>query len=221
MKDPNDFIKIALVDDHVLLRNALASLINKFEDCRVIHQSGNGKELTKAILSGLVPDIIILDLNMPHMDGHQTALWLNKHYPEINVLMLTVYDSDLSIIRLLQCGVKGFVKKDVHPKELKFAITSIMNTGFYYSHNTTGKVVSFFSKTDDGITKLQKAILSDEETMFFKLICTDLTYKEIAARMNLNHRTVDTMRDHLFERLDVRSRVGLVMIAIKQGIVSF
>jgi len=221
MKDPNDFIKIALVDDHVLLRNALASLINKFEDCRVIHQSGNGKELTKAILSGLVPDIIILDLNMPHMDGHQTALWLNKHYPEINVLMLTVYDSDLSLIRLLQCGVKGFVKKDVHPKELKFAITSIMNTGFYYSHNTTGKVVSFFSKTDDGITKLQKAILSDEETMFFKLICTDLTYKEIAARMNLNHRTVDTMRDHLFERLDVRSRVGLVMIAIKQGIVSF
>jgi len=136
-------------------------------------------------------------------------------------LMLTVYDSDLSLIRLLQCGVKGFVKKDVHPKELKFAITSIMNTGFYYSHNTTGKVVSFFSKTDDGITKLQKAILSDEETMFFKLICTDLTYKEIAARMNLNHRTVDTMRDHLFERLDVRSRVGLVMIAIKQGIVSF
>jgi len=221
MKDSNDFIKIALVDDHVLLRNALASLINKFEDCKVIHQSGNGKELTKAILSGLVPDIIILDVNMPHMDGYQTALWLNKHYPEINVLMLTIYDSGLSLIRLLQCGVKGFVKKDVHPKELKFAISSVIKTGFYYSQNTTGKVVRYFSKSDDGIMKLQKSTLTEEETMFFKLICTDLTYKEIAARMNLNHRTVDTMRDHLFERLDVRSRVGLVMIAIKNGIVSF
>lgn len=221
MKDPNDFIKIALVDDHVLLRTALASLINKFEDCKVVHQSGNGKELTKAILSGLVPDMIILDLNMPHMDGHQTAMWLNKNYPEINVLMLTMFDSELSLIRLLQCGVKGFVKKDSHPRELKFAISSIIKTGFYYSQNTTGKVVRFFKKNDDGVMKLEKSTLTDEEIMFFKLICSDLTYKEIAARMNLNHRTVDTMRDHLFERLEVRSRVGLVMIAIKHGIVSF
>ena len=221
MKSPNDFIKVALVDDHVLLRTALASLINKFEECKVVHQSNNGKELTKAILSGLVPDIIILDLNMPHMDGHQTAMWLNKNYPDINVLMLTMFDSELSLIRLLQCGVKGFVKKDSHPRELKFAITSIIKTGFYYSHNTTGKVVRFFKKNDDGVMKLEKSTLTDEETMFFKLICSDLTYKEIAARMNLNHRTVDTMRDHLFERLEVRSRVGLVMIAIKHGIVAF
>jgi len=135
--------------------------------------------------------------------------------------MLTMFDSELSLIRLLQCGVKGFVKKDAHPRELKFAITSIIKTGFYYSQNTTGKVVRFFKKNDDGVMKLQKSTLSDEETMFFKLICSDLTYKEIAARMNLNHRTVDTMRDHLFERLDVRSRVGLVMIALKHGIVSF
>ena len=221
MKNSNDFIKIALVDDHVLFRTALAPLINKFENCRVIHQSGNGKELVKAILSGLVPDIIILDLSMPHMDGHQTALWLNKHYPEINVLMLTIFDSELSLIRLLQCGVKGFVKKDAHPRELKYAITAIMKTGFYYSNNTTGKVVRFFNKNDEGVMNLEKSTLTDEETMFFKLICSDLTYKEIAARMNLNHRTIDTMRDHLFERMDVRSRVGLVMIAIKHGIVSF
>lgn len=221
MKDSNGFIKIALVDDHVLVRTGFAILINRFEDCKIIHQSSNGKELTKAILSGLNPDIIILDLSMPHMDGHETALWLNKHYPDINVLMLTMYDSEMSLIRLLQCGVKGFLNKDVHPRELKFAITSIMKTGFYYSHNTTGKVVRFFEKTDEGVLKLQKSTLTDEETMFFKLICSDLTYKEIAAKMNLNYRTVDTMRDHLFERLDVRSRVGLVLIALKHGIVSF
>jgi two-component system invasion response regulator UvrY len=221
MNKKDRFIKVALIDDHVLLRTALASLVNKFEDCKVIHQSGNGKELTKAILSGLIPDIVVLDLNMPQMDGHQTALWLNKYYPEINVLMLTMFDSDLSLIRLLQCGVKGFVKKDAHPMELKFAISSIIKTGFYYSHNTTGKVVRFFQKNEEGMTKLQKSTITDQELVFFRLICTDLTYKEIAVRMNITHRTVDTMRDHLFERLDVRSRVGLVMIALKHGIVSF
>ena len=215
------FIKIALIDDHVLFRTALTLLINKFEDCKVIHHSGNGKELTKVILSGLVPDLVILDISMPKMDGHQTAMWLNKYYPEINVLILSRFDSDLSLIRLLQCGVKGFVKKDAHPMELKFAITSIIKTGFYYSQNTTGKAVRFFQKDDDGIIRLQKSMLTDEELTFFRLICTDLTYKEIAGRMNITHRTVDTMRDHLFERLDVRSRVGLVMIALKQGIVSF
>src|SRR5690348_17610967 len=111
MKDSNNFIKVAFVDDHVLIRMGLVNLINKFEGCRVIHQSSNGKELIKAILAGLVPDIVILDVSMPHMDGHQTARWLNKHYPDINVLMLSRFDSELSLIRLLQCGVKGFVKK--------------------------------------------------------------------------------------------------------------
>jgi two-component system, NarL family, invasion response regulator UvrY len=216
-----DLIKVALVDDHILLRTALGSLIDSFGDCKVVHQSDNGKELTKAILSGNIPDIVILDLNMPIMNGHETAVWLSKHYPGINILMLTIYNSDLSLIRLLQCGVKGFIKKDVHPKELKFAINSIIKTGFYYSPNTTGRVVNFFRRDEEGVTKLEKSMLSDEETLFFKLICSDLTYKEIAAQMGVTHRSVDTMRDQLFDRLDVRSRVGLVMIALKHGIVTF
>ena len=96
-----------------------------------------------------------------------------------------------------------------------------MKTGFYYSPNTTGRVVNFFQRDEDGVTKLEKSMLSDEETTFLKLICSDLTYKEIAVEMGLTHRSVDTMRDHLFDRLDVRSRVGLVMIALKHGIVTF
>src|SRR5688572_24477958 len=117
-------IKVAMADDHVLLRNALASLINSFGDCKVIHESGTGKELIDSMTTGLLPDVVILDLNMPEMNGFQTADWMQKYFPAVHVLMLTMYDSELSLIRLLQAGVKGFLKKDVNPEELKFAIHS-------------------------------------------------------------------------------------------------
>jgi two-component system, NarL family, invasion response regulator UvrY len=220
MKNDNT-IKIAMADDHVLLRNALASLIDSFENCRVIHQSGTGRELTKSISEGTVPDVVILDLNMPDMDGFETAEWMQKKAPQVHVLMLTMYDSELSLIRLLQSGVKGFLKKDIHPSELKFAIQSVVQSGYYYSNHATGKLVNLFRNSPDGSSSLQKSILSDQELQFLKLACTDLTYKEVAQQMGLNPRTVDTLRDQLFMKLDVKSRVGLAMIAIRHGVVTF
>jgi two-component system, NarL family, invasion response regulator UvrY len=222
MDSNNVCIKVALADDHVLLRNALAALIDGFGDCRIVLQSGNGKELIAAVEGGLIPDVAILDLNMPEMDGYETAQWLHRNYPQVHVLMLTMYDSELSLIRLLQAGVKGFLKKDIHPSELKFAILSVIQAGFYYSNQTTGKLVNLFRQSaTGGNVNLQKAMLSDQEIGFLKLACSDLTYKEIAQKMNLNPRSIDTLRDQLFTRLDVRSRVGLAMIAIKHGIVTF
>ena len=208
-----------MADDHVLLRNALASLIDSFGNCRVIHQSGTGKELTESIASGIMPDLVILDLNMPEMDGFETAAWLQKNVPQVKVLMLTMYDSELSLIRLLQAGVKGFLKKDIHPSELKFALQSVMQSGYYYSNHTTGKLVNLFRNNADGNMGIQKAMLSDQELQFLKLACSDLTYKEIAQRMHLNPRSVDTLRDQLFVRLDVKSRVGMVLKAIKMNLV--
>jgi len=210
-----------MADDHVLLRNALASLIDSFENCRVIHQSGTGRELTKSISDGLVPDVVILDLNMPDMDGFETAEWLQKNAPQVQVLMLTMYDSELSLIRLLQSGVKGFLKKDIHPSELKFAIQSVVQSGYYYSNHATGKLVNLFRQNPEGNSSLQKALLNDQEMQFLKLACSDLTYKEVAQQMGLNPRSVDTLRDQLFMKLDVKSRVGLAMIAIRQGVVTF
>jgi two-component system, NarL family, invasion response regulator UvrY len=210
-----------MADDHVLLRNALASLIDSFENCRVIHQSGTGRELTKSISDGTVPDVVILDLNMPDMDGFETAEWLLKNAPQVHVLMLTMYDSELSLIRLLQSGVKGFLKKDIHPSELKFAIQSVVQSGYYYSNHATGKLVNLFRQNPDGNSSLQKAILNDQELQFLKLACTDLTYKEVAQQMGLNPRSVDTLRDQLFMKLDVKSRVGLAMVAIRHGVVTF
>ncbi|MET0465496.1 MAG: response regulator transcription factor [Chitinophagaceae bacterium] len=214
-------IRVALVDDHVLLRNALTILINSFENCRVVNESSNGKEIREAIESGIIPDLIIMDLNMPVMDGFETAEYLHAEHPQIPILMLTMYDSELSLIRLLQTGVKGFLKKDIHPAELKFAIRSVVQSGFYYSNHTTGKLINLFRSNNEGHIPLQKSLLTVQEIQFMQMICSDLTYKEVAQKMGLNPRSVDTLRDQLFIKLDVKSRVGLAMLAIRHGIVTF
>lgn len=221
MEKKKDSIKVALADDHVLLRNALAALINNFDECNVINQSNNGKEMITAVAEGNIPHVAILDLNMPVMNGFETAEWMHKNFPQVHVLMLTMYDSELSLIRLLQTGVKGFLKKDIHPSELKFAILSVVQSGYYYSNHTTGKLANLFRNNKEGNMNLQNVLLSEQDVVFLKLACSDLTYKEIAEKMDLNPRSIDTLRDHLFVKLDVKSRVGLAMVAIRNGIVIF
>jgi two-component system invasion response regulator UvrY len=221
MENKNKLIKVGMADDHVLLRNALASLIDSFGDCRVIHQSGTGLELTENMRDYGIPDVVLLDLNMPDMNGFETALWLQKNHPDLPVLMLTMYDSELTLIQLLQAGVKGFLKKDIHPSELKFAIHSVVESGYYYSSHTTGKLVNLFRNTPNNSMAVYRSILTDQELQFLRFICSDMTYKEIAGQMGLNPRTVDTLRDQLFTKLDVKSRVGLAMVAIKHGVVTF
>lgn len=209
-----------MVDDHVLLRNALASLINSFENCRVVFEANNGEELIKKFSMNIKPDVVLLDLNMPVMDGYETAGWLKENFPQIHVLMLTMYDSELTLIRLLQAGVKGFLKKDIEPTELKFAINSVMQSGYYYSTSTAGRLANLFRNSAKDNLRLQNAMLDENQINFLKLACTDLTYKEIAQQMNLSPRSVDALRDQLFLKLDVKSRVGLAMVAIRNGVIS-
>lgn len=214
-------IQVALADDHVLLRKALASLINGFADCRVACEASNGSELLSHLQKGLAVDLVILDLNMPEMDGFETAAWLASNRPEIPVIMLTMYDSELSLIRLLQSGVRGFLKKDSHPDELRQAIQSIRQTGYYYSHHITGKLVNLFRSKPETGPALQNILLNEQELRFLELACSDLTYKEIALAMGLNPRQVDGLRDQLFIKLDVKSRVGLAIVTIRNGLVRF
>ncbi len=213
--------KILLADDHVLLRDALSSLINSFEEFIVVKSVGNGRELINALEDGVKPDLIVLDLNMPLMDGFETAKWLSKYHPDIKILILTMYDSEIALIRLLQTGVRGFLKKDTHPSELRYALKSVSDGGFYYSHNTTGKLATLFQKNADNHSLIEKSLLTDIEIEFLRYASTDMTYKEIAAKMKITPRAIDGYRDALFEKLDVKSRVGLAIYAVKNGIVTF
>lgn len=213
--------KVLLADDHVLLRDALANLINSFDEFTVISSAGNGAELFKQIEKGYVPDLVLLDLNMPMMDGFETTRLLHEKYPDIRILILTMYDSEIALIRLLQLGVRGFLKKDIHPSELKASLLAVANSGYYYSNNTTGKLASIFQKHHESQTSIEKSLLNEKEIEFLKFASTDMTYKEIAGQMNMSPRSIDCCRDGLFEKLDVKSRVGLAIYAVKHGIVTF
>ncbi len=132
-----------------------------------------------------------------------------------------MYDSEIALIRLLQAGVRGFLKKDIHPTELKNALLAVAQNDYYYSHKATGKLASFFQRTHSTQTPIDKALLNEIEIEFLKLAARDITYKEIAETMKLTPRSIDGYRDGLFEKLDVKSRVGLAIYAVKHGIVTF
>lgn len=213
-------IKIALADDHTLLRAALAAAIGRLPNLSVIFEADHGRELISKIEAGHIPDIILLDLNMPQMDGYDTARWLQAHYPNIHVIILSMYDTEPTMIRLLQVGVKGFLKKDTDLGELRAAIHCVMESGYYYTNNTTGRLINLFRKSQEH-SMLMKAMLTETEMRFLKWVCTDLTYKEIAKEMHLNVRAIDNLRDNLFGKLEVKNRVGLVMYSIRHGIQTF
>ena len=212
--------KVVLIDDHSLLRNGLASLVESLGNT-VLFEANNGLEFQQKLNSTNLPDLVLLDINMPEMDGYETAQWLKTHHPDIKVLALSMYDNETSIIRMLKCGAKGYILKDSEPAELRAAINAIMDKGFYYSDLVSGKLMHAINKMDDDGDGLKKlAPLNDRETDFLKYTCTELTYKEIADKMYVSPRTIDGYRDALFDKLQVKTRVGLVMYAIKNSIVT-
>jgi len=210
---------IVLTDDHSLLRNGLAELV-KSQGHTVLFEADNGKDFVAKLNAKSLPDVVLMDINMPEMDGFETASWIKSNHPEIKVLALSMYDNETSIIRMLKCGAKGYILKDSEPAELKAAIHALMEKGFYYSDLVSGKLMHAINQMDDESEGLKSLVpLNDRETEFLKYTCTELTYKEIADKMFVSPRTIDGYRDALFEKLQVKTRVGLVMYAIKHGIV--
>ncbi len=209
-------IQVAIADDHRLLRNALANLINTFEGYTIIAEADNGKELRARIQQHVIPDIVLLDLNMPEMDGFETTQWLNKNHPYIKVLALSMLSDEKSIIKMFRLGAKGYLLKNTDPAELKEALDSVMNKNVYLSEYVSGKLVSGLHH--DALPGGKEVVLNEKEREFLRWTCSELSYKDIAAKMFLSPRTVDDYRQSLFNKLKVHSRVGLVMYAIKHGI---
>ena len=217
MSSPNKKIQVAIADDHTLLRKALAKLVNSFEDYSILFEADNGMEIKKKINEHLVPDLVLLDVNMPRMDGFETAAWLNKNYPKIKVLALSMLSDERTIIRMLRQGARGYILKNVEPEELKKALDSLVKKNFYLSEEISGKIISGLHQDMDRVEELSS--LTPREKEFLSLICSEITYKEIAAKMFVSPRTVDEYRNSLFEKLKVKSRVGLLMYAIRNGLV--
>jgi two-component system, NarL family, invasion response regulator UvrY len=214
--------KIIMADDHILFMDALANLINSFDEFDIIAKAANGNEVINALQQAdTQADIVLMDLNMPEMDGYETAKKIAKQYPDIKIVILTMYDSEIALLRLLQTGVCGFLKKDIHPRQLKTALLTVAAGEYYYSNHTNLKIASFFKKNEDGISNLEKSTLNEQEIEFLKLCTTDLTYKEIARTMNISPRNIDSYRVGLFTKLNVQSRVGMAIYAIRNGIITF
>ncbi len=210
---------IALADDHILIRNGIASLL-KNTGHNVLFEADNGKDLISKLDPRQLPDIVLMDINMPEMDGCETTQWLRTHHPSVKVLALSMYNKENSIIRMLKCGAKGYILKDSRPPQLEAAINALMTEGFHYSELLNGKLIHAINQLGDDGSELNKLMqLNDKETDFLKLSCTELTYKEIADQLSVSPRTVDSYRDTLFEKLNIKTRVGLVMYAVKNGIV--
>ncbi|MEP7232299.1 MAG: response regulator transcription factor [Ginsengibacter sp.] len=212
---------IVLVDDHTLLRNGLASLIRSFGDFNILFEADNGQDFINKLKPKTLPQVVLMDINMPEMDGYEACLWLKTNHPTIKVLALSMYDNETSVIRMFKAGAKGYILKDCDPAELKNALEAVVAKGFYYSEMVTGKLIHTINSLDEEDNQARNVIqMNEREVSFLKLVCTELTYKEIAEKMFLSPRTIDGYRDDLFQKLNARTRVGLVMYAIKNGIVN-
>ncbi len=216
-------IKLALVDDHKLFRKGLKSLIDMLgPQYEVIFEANNGKDLQNVLTPDNTPDIVLLDINMPEMDGFSTVKWLSTHFPLIKTLVVSMVEKEETVVSMLKLGVKGYLCKDVEPKELSEALNSVYNKGFYYTDFITGKLLHAIQQdaNGDGYNNgNQVNQLNEREKDFLKLACSEFTYNEIALQMSLSPKTIDGYRNALFEKLNIKSRVGLALYAVKNGLV--
>jgi DNA-binding NarL/FixJ family response regulator len=206
---------IVVVDDHVLLSQAIQTMVNTFSNFEVLYTCKNGQNLIDKLKEAPsnVPDIILMDINMPIMNGIETTDWVTKNYPSVNVMALSVEDDDATVLKMLKAGAIGYLLKDTEKSILEKALIEIAENGFYHTKNVTNLLM----KSITGSVK-EEIALKENEVQFINLACTELTYKEIADEMSLSPRTVDGYRDALFTKLNVKNRVGLVMYAVKNKI---
>jgi two-component system, NarL family, invasion response regulator UvrY len=217
MINQNKKIQVTITDDHVLLRNALARVVNSFDGYTVMMEADNGKDLKNKIMKHQVPDVVLLDVNMPEMDGFETTQWLHKNYPFIKIIVLSMLSDEKTIIKMFRLGASGYLLKNTDTDELKNALDAVTNKNVYLSEYVSSKLVSGLHKGNEE-DESKPVLLNEREREFLRWACTELTYKDIAEKMNLSPRTIDDYRQSLFSRLNVHSRVGLVLYAIRNGI---
>ena len=207
---------IAIVDDHILIAKALTGIIENFTNFEVLYECENGKDLQEKFTNKKkVPDIVLLDISMPVMDGFETAQWLRESHPQVLIMALSMQDDEQSLIKMIKSGAKGYLLKNVHPVELEKALNALVKNGFYYPDWATGKVFLSLGSASPG--KNETINITEREKEFLQYSVTEMSYKEIAEKMFCSPRTVESYRDALFEKLGLKTRVGLAVYAMKNG----
>ena len=210
--------QIALIDDHKIFCDSLSSLINDFEGFSVSWCAQDGMKAIQLLENEKhTPDIILLDIKMPVMSGLEVAKWLFENKRDIKVLALTTEEDDNTVIQMLQYGIKGYLLKNMGAEELLLALQQVVKFGYYYTPIITGNIHKQIEKR---IINGNAPELSEREKELLNYLCTDLSYAEISKKIFLSESTVDTYRARLFEKFDVKNRIGLILKAVHLGLVS-
>ena len=209
-------IRIGLVDDHQLFLKSLSLMLESLKGFDVIIEALNGADLQEKLRhKKVLPDIIVLDVNMPVMDGIETAKWLQEAHPEIRLVALSMNDKDNTIIKMIRAGCCAYILKDIHPNMLEDALHQVHQKGYFNSDASNIHFRRLLVKAEDEF----HLNITPKELEFLQLACSDMTYKEIATAMSLSERTIDGYRESLFQKLHVQSRVGLCLEALRKELV--
>ncbi|MFW0718142.1 response regulator [Pedobacter sp. N23S346] len=211
---PAQSISIAIVDDHTLFRSGLASLLDEFDEIEVVFEGIHGLDLQQKIKNHPDVQLILMDISMPVMDGFAATKWTKDNYPDVKILALSMLEDEKAIIGMLKAGAGGYMLKESTPIDLLIAIKAIVEKGFYVNDLVSGRLLVALK---DGDTK---PVFSARELTFLQHCSSELTYREIADLMNVSPRTVDNYRESLFAKLNIKSRTGLVVYAIKNKLIT-
>lgn len=213
-------LNVYIADDHTLFRKAMVNLIRNFGDVQEVKDAENGKELL-TLMKYQAPDVAIIDLQMPVMDGVETAEAILDKFPDVKIIILTMHDSERYILHMMELGVHAFLLKDTEPDELEAAIYAVVEKDFY--HNDL--VASVLRKNMKEKKNAQRPVfapsadLSEREKEIVKLVCDELTIKEIGRKLSLSEHTIKNHRTNIMEKIGVNNMVGLVRYAYENGLV--
>ncbi len=210
-------IQVFLVDDHQMFIEGLSAIIKTLDGMEVAGSANDGLDLIDA-LTKVKADVILLDINMPKMNGLESMVYLNKNFPEVKVLVLSMHDQGRYIEKMLKAGAHGYVLKNTGKDELGKAINAIYNGENYYSATVTQRIMEGMQKQQKLKQQMGPDDLSKRELEVLKLIAQDLSTNEIAEKLIISHHTVESHRKNLLAKLQVRSSAGLVRFAVESNL---
>ena len=213
-------IQLAIADDHKIFRNGLKATLEDCPEFKLLIEASNGKELI-GLLATNNPDVILMDIKMPEMDGMQTTAYVHQHFKDIRVLALSMHNEDKYIVDMMKAGASGYLLKNAEPEEIIEAIQTVHNKGFYFNeHLSVTLIKQLVGPGGRADNSGQQVELNEREIEVLRLVCQECSNQEIADKIFLSVRTVEGYRARLFEKTGSKNLVGLVIFAIKRGIIS-